>query len=179
MDCLNKFDDECYVFHEKMMNEGVKAYRCNDGWVDREKHNITFFSSDRHYGYYWGNLSLNTGDKIFIGNAHDGGKYAIIEHQIYRMNHSARYHYKILEEPVKKRIRFKNNGITKFILNILVFIGALYGVVITLFMLPLYLILSIPLLPFQLTAKFKLKDSETWCITKFITNIIDKAEELI
>ena len=29
-------------FHQKLMSLGVRSYRCNDGWVDREKCIVTF-----------------------------------------------------------------------------------------------------------------------------------------
>lgn len=110
MGCLRKFDSERRTFHEKLMSQDVKAYRCNDGWVDRENHNITFFSNERQYGYYWGNLNLKKGDKIFIGDAHDYGKFAIIEDVLSHNLHSAKYHYKLIEDPikVKKKWSIKN-----------------------------------------------------------------------
>lgn len=66
------------IFHDKLMSLGVKAYRCNDGWVDREKHHITFFDSEAEYGYYWGSTRLKDGDLIFIGNRAKGGQFAKI-----------------------------------------------------------------------------------------------------
>lgn len=50
-----KFYAESYAFHAKLMALGVKAYRCNDGWLDRENHIVTFFADEREPGYYWGN----------------------------------------------------------------------------------------------------------------------------
>lgn len=113
MGCLRKFDEECYAFHEILMSQDVKAYRCNDGWVDRENHNITFFSNDRQYGYYWGNLNLKNGDKIFIGNAHSYGKYAIIESVVSHGYHSSKYHYKLIEEPKREKRKWSIKNIFK------------------------------------------------------------------
>ena len=98
-----KFYAECDVFHDRMMALGVKAYRCNDGWVDRKNHNLTFFNNERTKGYYWGNLHLEKGDKIFIGNAHSEGKFALIENIVERGYHSVTYHYNLIEaEPERK-----------------------------------------------------------------------------
>lgn len=72
------FNDECNDFHELLMNSGVKAYRCNDGWVDRKRCTAKFFSNEAVKGYYWGNMHLIAGDLIFIGNAHDGGRFAVV-----------------------------------------------------------------------------------------------------
>lgn len=92
------FDAKCDAFHDELMSLGVKAYRCNDGWVDRINHYITFFADERYKGYYWGNMHLENGDKIFIGNASDGGKFAIID-RIVRLDYSSTtYHYTIIEE---------------------------------------------------------------------------------
>lgn len=70
--------NEMEEFHNKIMGMGVKAYRCNDGWVNRDDHNVTFFSDDKEEGYYWGNKDLEVGDTIFIGNMNDGGRFAKI-----------------------------------------------------------------------------------------------------
>ena len=75
-----KIKEECETFHSKMINMGVKAYRCNDGWVRREDLEITFFSDEKEKGFYWGNYDLKEGDLIFIGNYHTGGRFAKITH---------------------------------------------------------------------------------------------------
>lgn len=98
---LHKFNMECLEFHQKLMSLGVKAYRCNDGWVDRHHHNVTFFSSEKEHGYYWGNMNLQSGDMIFIGNAHSGGHFATIENVIDRGYGSVTYHYNLIEPHIK------------------------------------------------------------------------------
>lgn len=81
---ISEFNDDCEVFHQYMMDEGVKAYRCNDGWVDRENNIATFHDTERDPGYYWYG-EANVGDKIFIGNAHDFGYYAIVTEIVERL----------------------------------------------------------------------------------------------
>jgi len=76
-DLERKFEDECSAFHEKLMKMGVKSSRCNDGWVNRKKNIITFTSSNSK-GYYWNGGRLKPGDKIFIGDAHSGGRFAVV-----------------------------------------------------------------------------------------------------
>lgn len=53
-----KMKKETVEFHNRLMGMGVKAYRCNDGWVNRDDHYVTFFSDDKEVGYYWGNKDL-------------------------------------------------------------------------------------------------------------------------
>lgn len=84
-------------FHEKLMNLGVKAYRCNDGWVDRDRHIITFFESDAEYGFYWGKTNLKCGDLIFIGNRAKGGQFAKIT-GIIRKGYCVSYSYELIDE---------------------------------------------------------------------------------
>lgn len=98
-----KFYTECDAFHDRMMSLGVKAYRCNDGWVDRENHNLTFFSDERTKGYYWGNMYLEKGDKIFIGDAHSEGKFALIENVVNYGYHCVTYHYSLVEDESEKK----------------------------------------------------------------------------
>lgn len=88
-----KFYAECDAFHAKMVELGVKAYRCNDGWVNREHNIVTFHPDDRTPGYYWGNRQLKSGDKIFLGNAGEGGKFAYIDYMVEITSYSVRYHY--------------------------------------------------------------------------------------
>ena len=73
-----KMKRETEEFHNKLMSLNVKAYRCNDGWVDRENKKVIFFSDEHEKGYYWGNKDLEVGDIIFIGNVNDGGRLAKI-----------------------------------------------------------------------------------------------------
>lgn len=69
------FNDVCEEFHNRLMSMGVKAYRCNDGWVDRVACKMTLFVDECTKGYYWyGHVEV--GDKVFIGNSHDGGRFA-------------------------------------------------------------------------------------------------------
>lgn len=95
---LRDFNAKGLAFHENLLSMGVKAYRCNDGWVDRENHIITFFLNDNTEGWYWGNLELQEGDKIFIGDVSAGGKYAIVDKVIDVQSHYAKYHYNLIEE---------------------------------------------------------------------------------
>jgi hypothetical protein len=73
-----KMKMEMEEFHNKLMEMNVKAYRCNDGWVDRKNRKVTFFCNEHDKGYYWGNKDLKVGDLIFIGNMHSGGRLARI-----------------------------------------------------------------------------------------------------
>lgn len=93
-----KFYAECDAFHAKMMELGVKAYRCNDGWVNREHNIVTFHPDDRVHGYYWGNRDLKSGDKIFLGNAGDGGIFAYIDYMVEITSYCVRYHYVLSDE---------------------------------------------------------------------------------
>lgn len=113
--CLNKFDNECEAFHRKLMSENVKAYRCNDGWVDRKNYIVTFHSDDKTYGYYWGNLDLKIGDKIFIGDVHDSGKFAIIEEVVSCDKNwgTGKYRYKLIEEPPTPKVKWYKKLFTR------------------------------------------------------------------
>jgi len=73
-----KMKREMKEFHNKLMSLNVKAYRCNDGWVDRENKKVTFFCNEHDEGYYLGRKDLEVGDLIFIGNMHSGGRLAKI-----------------------------------------------------------------------------------------------------
>lgn len=94
---LREFRDESINWHNKLMEQGVKAYRCNDGWVDRENNVVTFFFNDRTEGYYWGNPDLTVGDKIFIGNEHSGGRLAIVDIIVRKDSRYGDYHYKFID----------------------------------------------------------------------------------
>ena len=93
-----KFYAECDAFHAKMMELSVKAYRCNDGWVNREHNIVTFHPDDKTPGYYWGNRNLKSGDKIFLGNAGDGGVFAYIDYMMEITSYCVRYHYILSDE---------------------------------------------------------------------------------
>lgn len=86
------FNQESDQFHSQLMEFGVKAYRCDDGWVDRVNHIVTFFAFERERGWYWGKINLAKGDKIFLGNPSDGGQFAIIDRIVEENIRSARYH---------------------------------------------------------------------------------------
>ncbi len=88
-----KFNAASDAFHAKMMALGVKAYRCDDGWVNREKHIVTFFSDEHTPGYYWGNRLLKSGDKIFFKDINDGGKFAYVDYRVEISSYSVQYHY--------------------------------------------------------------------------------------
>lgn len=94
---LQKFREECINWHNKLMEQGVKAYRCNDGWVDRENNIVTFYFRDRDYGYYWGNPDLAVGDKIFIGNERCGGRFAMVDSIVRVREKYGEYHYKFID----------------------------------------------------------------------------------
>lgn len=85
-------------FHQKLMEMGVKAYRCNDGWVDRKNHIVTFFDDEREHGWYWGNMNLVQGDKIFLGNPSDGGQFAIVDGVAEVREWCVKYHYHLIDE---------------------------------------------------------------------------------
>lgn len=88
-----EFYTECEAFHYKMMALGVKAYRCNDGWVNREHSIVTFHPDDRTPGYYWGNRELKSGDKIFLKGIDNGGQFAYIDYMMEITSFCVRYHY--------------------------------------------------------------------------------------
>ena len=90
-------------FHHQLMEMGVKAYRCNDGWVDRERHIVTFFDHERDYGWYWGNMNLAKGDKIFLGNPSDGGQFAIIDGVAKQGWHCVGYYYHLIDEYINTK----------------------------------------------------------------------------
>lgn len=100
--------NELDAFHEAMRLMEVRAYRYDDGLVDRINHEITFSVRDRYKGCYYGNLFLLRGDKIFIGNRHDGGKYAVIEKIVKCGFLSTTYHYSLIEEQPRKKDRWFN-----------------------------------------------------------------------
>ena len=101
---LCNFDERCRLFHQKLLSMGVKAYRCNDGWVDRDRHIITFFEDEVKKGYYMGNMNLKEGDKIFIGNESSGGQFAIIDKVIDVVFGIAKYHYNLIDEYLKQQL---------------------------------------------------------------------------
>lgn len=75
---LREQKEEDKKFHEKLISLGVKAYRVNDGWVDRKNNVVTFFKSEKSVWYYRWNLDLELGDKIFLGDQDCGGRFAVI-----------------------------------------------------------------------------------------------------
>lgn len=95
----NKFNYVCAEFHDKLMSMGVKAYRCNDGWVDRKRCVAIIDPHERTKGYYWfGNAEI--GDKIFIGNSHDGGRMAEVIKVKEWASGALAFYYKPLEEVI-------------------------------------------------------------------------------
>lgn len=107
---LRSIEEENRTFHERLISMGVKAYRCNDGWVDREKRIITFTSSDNIKGGYWGNKDLKVGDKIFLKSISGSGQFAIVE-RIVEKNESGpwyfyKYHYNLIEEYLDRNGNF-------------------------------------------------------------------------
>lgn len=95
-------------FHDKLLSMGVRAYRSNDGWVDRENHIITFFR-ECTLGYYFGMNELNVGDKIFIGDEADGGQFAIVDGIVdidTIMERGRKYHYHLMEEYIDSSWHF-------------------------------------------------------------------------
>ena len=88
------------------MDIGVKAYRVNDGWVDRENKIVRFRDSEKDIGHYYGRTDLMPGDKIFIGCMDLGGFIAeIVSLERNTIFNSAYYHYKELEKfnPITNR----------------------------------------------------------------------------
>ena len=88
-----KFREKSFAFHTKLMSMGAKAYRANDGWVDRKRCKVTFFNDDKTYGYYWCNRNLQKGDLIFIGTESDGGRFASIVDKVNEWEGSVTYTY--------------------------------------------------------------------------------------
>lgn len=99
---LKESAERDYAFHQKLLSLGVKAYRCNDGWVDRQKHIVTFFSDDKTPGWYWGNTQLQKGDLAFLGNVSNGGYFIRIGEAVSQGIAYAKYHYSIIEFPNPK-----------------------------------------------------------------------------
>lgn len=71
--------ESCNRYHNALMALGVKAYRGNDGWVDRENNVATFFRCDRSEGYRYVGETVKTGDLIFIGSHDRGGWLCYVE----------------------------------------------------------------------------------------------------
>lgn len=88
-----KFREKSFAFHTKLMSMGAKAYRVNDGWVDRKRCKVTFFDRNKTYGFYWCNRNLHKGDLIFIGTESDGGRFASIVDKVDEWEDSVTYTY--------------------------------------------------------------------------------------
>ena len=88
-----KFREKSFAFHTKLMSMGARAYRVNDGWVDRKKCKVTFFNGEKIYGYYWCNRELQKGDLIFIGTESNGGRFASIVDKVDEWRGSVSYTY--------------------------------------------------------------------------------------
>ena len=88
-----KFREKSFAFHTKLMSMGAKAYRVNDGWVDRKRCKVTFFDSNKTYGFYWCNRNLHKGDLIFIGTERNGGRFASIVDKVDEWKGSVTYTY--------------------------------------------------------------------------------------
>ena len=88
-----KFREKNFAFHTKLMSMGAKAYRVNDGWVDRKRCKVTFFNDDKTYGFYLCNRNLQKGDLIFIGTESDGGRFASIVDKVDEWEGSVTYTY--------------------------------------------------------------------------------------
>lgn len=98
VNAISSFQEEAERFHELLMKQGVKAYRCNDGWVDRENQKITFFHDERQKGYYWGKLDLQIGDLIYLGSASDSkGKVARITGVFFKGTLFSEFKYKLIK----------------------------------------------------------------------------------
>ena len=94
---LKESRDREVAFHQQLLSLGVKAYRCNDGWVDRQNHIVTFFRDERNRGWYWGNLHLKSGDLIYIGNAYKDGCFARVDMMTGSSSTFSSYHYDIID----------------------------------------------------------------------------------
>ena len=111
--CIAEQNTKYEKFHDYLMSIGVKAYRANDGWVDRKERIVTLFRHEQERGFYWGNLNLNVGDKIFIGNCRNGGRLAEITELLdYGLFRDCRYYkYKPLDETIDGiDYKFKTNN---------------------------------------------------------------------
>lgn len=107
-----KFREKSFAFHTKLMSMGAKAYRVNDGWVNRKKCKVTFFDNDKTYGFYWCNRNLQKGDLIFIGTEDDGGRFASIVDKVDEWRYSVSYTYTPMEIVINGRYspyKTKNN----------------------------------------------------------------------
>lgn len=94
------------TFNKKLIEQGVKAFRPNDGWVNRKGLGIIFFKTNP-YGnnpietmYYHPDAPLQVGDLIFIGDYTKGGRYTRIEKCRDERNDSYTYDYSPLYDYV-------------------------------------------------------------------------------
>lgn len=87
-----EFRGKSTAFHDKLFAMGAKAYRVNDGWVDRKRCQVTFFD-EKDFGFYWGSRELKAGDLIFIGTESDGGRFAKIIDKVDEWRGSVTYSY--------------------------------------------------------------------------------------
>ena len=93
------YDIQRSTFNTKLIEQGVKAFRPNDGWVNRERLSVIFFKKNL-YGnnpcdtmYYHPEKTLQVGDLIFIGDYLNGGRYAKIEKVWSNEKDSCAYNY--------------------------------------------------------------------------------------
>lgn len=94
------FEENNNLFHLKLMSMGVKAYHCNDGWVNRERHRITFiYDMCKTPWFYWYDEDepLEVGDIILLWNSGDGGRFARITEKIDLCNDSGTFGYELLD----------------------------------------------------------------------------------
>lgn len=113
------------LFHEKLLAMGAKAYRVNDGWVDRKNCKVTFFIDNKTHGFYWYNNNLQKGDLIFIGTESDGGRFATIVNKEDEWKYSVTYTYSPTQTTIDGKYgpyKTKNNLTKKD--KILMFLGA-------------------------------------------------------
>ena len=101
MQMQRELEEYAREFDHFLINKGVKAYRPNDGNVDRENCKVTFYVGETETGYYWSNQNLKLRDKIFIGSKMDGGRFAEITHVYEPIRGICRkYGYKPISETI-------------------------------------------------------------------------------
>ena len=95
-----KFERNNNLFHLNLISMGVKAYHCNDGWVNRERHRITFiYEWCKTPWFYWydEDKPLEVWDIILLWDIGHGGRFAIITEKIDLCNDSGTFGYELLD----------------------------------------------------------------------------------
>lgn len=112
MEVERKIQDDARAFHDKLLSLGVKAYRVNDGWVDRKRRIVTLFEDDYDIGYYYRGLKeINVGDLIAIGDVSDGAMIVRVVELDFPGMHCIRLRYG--EEVISVEDGIKNGVVVK------------------------------------------------------------------